>query len=118
MRRLLVPTTLAALLLSLPGATTASAAVPDQAGRVLAVRRTATVIRDARTIDAAPEMPLLLNDEVETGGQSRAKLFFRDDSVLNLGEKCRVRVQEYLLSPEKNRSKSIYQLIDGTLKVV
>ncbi|MHB8836638.1 MAG: FecR domain-containing protein, partial [Candidatus Methylomirabilia bacterium] len=47
-----------------------------------------------------------------------AKLFFSDDSVLNLGEKCRVRVQEYLLSPEKNRSKSIYQLIDGTLKVV
>jgi hypothetical protein len=87
-------------------------------GRVLAVRRDAVVLRQAKSVAARPDMPLLLDDAVATGEQSRAKLFFQDDSILNLGEKSRVQIKEYLLSPENQRSKSVYQLLDGSLKVV
>lgn len=90
----------------------------DAAGQVLAVRREAEVIRPAGTLAAKAEMPLHAEDAVATGPQSRVKLFFRDDSILNLGEKSRVRVAEYLASPEKDRTKSVYQLLDGSLKVV
>ncbi len=41
-----------------------------------------------------------------------------DDSILNLGELSSVSVEEYLYSPEKQRSRSILRLIDGTLKAV
>jgi hypothetical protein len=105
-------------LVLLAAAPAAGAAATDDAGRVLAVRRDAVVVRQAQNLAARPEMPLLLDDAVATGEQARAKLFFRDDSVLNLGEKSRVQVKEYLFSPEKNRSKSIFQLLDGSLKVV
>jgi len=105
-------------LLLLAAAPAAGAPAPDDAGRVLAVRRDAVVVRQAQNLAARPEMPLLLDDAVATGEQARAKLFFRDDSILNLGEKSRVQVKEYLFSPEKNRSKSIFQLLDGSLKVV
>jgi hypothetical protein len=87
-------------------------------GQVLAVRRDAVVLRQAKSIPARAEMPLLLDDAVATGAQSRAKLFFQDDSILNLGEKSRVQIKEYLASPENQRSKSVYQLLDGSLKVV
>ncbi|NOZ26396.1 MAG: FecR domain-containing protein [Nitrospirae bacterium] len=63
-------------------------------------------------------MQLLLKDEVETGKRARTKLFFIDDSILNLGELSRLEVEEYLYAPEKKRSRSIYRLINGSLKMV
>jgi hypothetical protein len=90
----------------------------DKAGEVLAVKKDAYVIREERRDEAKPKMDLLMKDVVETERQSRAKLFFTDDSILNLAEQSRVSVEEYLYSPEKQRSKSIYNLIDGSIKVV
>ena len=37
---------------------------------------------------------------------------------MNLGELSKVAVDEYIYSPEKQRSKSVYRLIDGSIKVV
>ena len=90
----------------------------DRAGEVLAVKKNVYVVRGDSRDDAKPKMDLLIKDAVETESKSRAKLFFTDDSILNLAEQSRVSVEEYLYSPEKQRSKSIYNLIDGSIKVV
>lgn len=82
------------------------------------VRNKVYVIRNSQKSDAKPLMPVLLRDAVETGAESRAKLLFKDDSVLNLGEKSRVFIQEYLNRPGNQKSKSIYKFIDGYLKVI
>lgn len=89
-----------------------------EAGQILAVKKKVYLIRDKQKSNAVPQMLLLLKDTVETDRKSRTKLFFKDDSILNLGELSRVVVEEYVYSPEKQRSKSIYRLIDGSLKVV
>ncbi len=89
-----------------------------EAGRVLAVKKKVYVIRNESRDDAIPKMPLLMKDAVETDAKSRTKLFFTDDSILSLGEKSRVEVEEYLYNSEENKSKSIYKLMDGYLKVV
>lgn len=88
------------------------------AGRVLTVRKNVEVVRDDSRQKAKPRMDLLLKDAVETDSKARTKLFFSDDSILNLGELSKVVVEEYLYSPEKKKSKSIYRLVDGTLKVI
>ncbi len=97
--------------------TTASYA-GTEAGQVLSVKKNVYVVRDNRKHDAKPQMSVMLKDAVETDEKSRTKLFFTDDSIINLGETSRIVVEEYLYSPEKQRSKSIYRLIDGSLKVV
>ena len=89
-----------------------------EAGQVLTVSGSVYLIRDARMNNAEPQMRILLKDAVETGKRSRTKLFFMDDSILNLGELSRMEVEEYLYSPEKKRSKSIYRLLNGLLKIV
>ncbi len=89
-----------------------------EAGRVLTVKRDVYLLRGEQRSNAKPQLPLLLKDSVETAKKSRTKLFFTDDSILNLGELSRVKVEEYLYSNEKKRSKSIYRLIVGSLKVV
>lgn len=94
------------------------AVAADPPGRVNSVRNTAVVLRSGTSIDATPGLALSLEDIVRTGEKARAKLSFSDDSILNLGEKSQVKVAEYLYNPEKQRSKSVYQLLDGVVKVV
>lgn len=89
-----------------------------EAGRVLAIKKNVFRVRENSREDAKPQMPLLKKDAVETDKKSRTKLFFTDDSILNLGELSRVEVEEYLYSSEKERSKSIYRLMDGYMKVI
>ncbi len=90
----------------------------DIAGRVLAVKKNVFRVRDNSRENAAPKMQLLMKDAVETDKKSRTKLFFTDDSILNMGELSKVKIEEYIYSPEKNKSKSIYKLTEGYLKVV
>ncbi len=90
----------------------------DPAGEVLAVKKDVFRIRGESRDNAEAKMDLIMKDAVETAKESRTKLFFNDDSILNLGELSKVKVEEYIYSPEKQRSKSIYRLIDGSIKVV
>jgi hypothetical protein len=90
----------------------------DNAGQVLAVKNDVYRIRGGDQDNAKPKMDIAMKDAVATDKDSRTKLFFNDDSILNLGELSRIEVEEYLYSPEKQRSKSIYRLIDGSIKVI
>ena len=90
----------------------------DPAGQVLAVKKEVIRIRDNSSENAKPLMQLQMKDAVETKANSRTKLFFSDDSILNMSELSRVEVEEYIYSNESKRSKSVYRLIDGSLQVV
>ncbi len=90
----------------------------DEAGKVLAVKNRAYLEREGLRLDARPQSSLALKDAVLTDAASRAKLFFRDDSILNLGELSRLEVEQYLYNAEKDRAASIYRLLEGSLKVV
>jgi hypothetical protein len=89
-----------------------------EAGRVLAVKKDVYRIRADSRENAKPRMPLLMQDAVETDEKSRTKLFFTDDSILNLGERSMVEVEEYLYNAEKDRTKAVYKLVEGYLKAV
>lgn len=90
----------------------------QEAGEVLAVKKDVYVTGETGQDRAEPQMPLMMKDTVETGEESRTKLYFSDDSILNLGELSKVEIEEYMYSPEKKRSKSIYRLVDGSMRVV
>ena len=90
----------------------------DNAGQVLAVKKDVYRIRGNTQDAAKPKMDIAMKDAVATDKDSRTKLFFNDDSIVNLGELSRLEVEEYLYSPEKQRSKSVYKLIDGSVKVI
>jgi len=90
----------------------------EESGRVLTVKRDVYLLRAGQQLDARARDPLLLEDVVITDHKSRTKLFFKDDSILNLGERSRVEVAQYLYSSEKERSQAVYTLLEGSLKVV
>jgi hypothetical protein len=96
----------------------ATSLASNNAGQVLAVKKDVYRIRGNSQDNAKPKMDIAMKDAVATDKDSRTKLFFNDDSILNLGELSKVEVEEYLYSPEKQRSKSVYRLIDGSVKVI
>ncbi len=87
----------------------------EEAGLIVAIKGKVTILRDAKTINAILKDKIFLKDTVETKEASRAKMLFRDDSILTLAENSRVNIKEYLYSEDK-KGKSIFNLIDGKLR--
>lgn len=88
------------------------------AGTVLALMGKGTILRAEEKIDAHPEMDIMIQDEFVTHRDSRAKLLFRDDTLLTLSEMSRLVVREYLIQEGTNRSRAIYSLLEGKLRAI
>ncbi|MEW6602829.1 MAG: FecR family protein [Nitrospirota bacterium] len=95
----------------------ALASAKDEAGIIVSVKNRAIIERENREINAKAKDEILAVDTVSTLEASRAKMLFRDDSVLTLGENSKVVIKEYMYS-EGRRGKSVFNLIDGKMRAV
>ncbi len=88
-----------------------------------------TVTRAERQVSVMPEgksvhLSVKGGDQVlfrslyRTGGQSKLKLLFLDDSILSLGEKSQVKITENIYDPSDNRRSLTATLIGGTLRAL
>ena len=94
---------------------TAKVSAAENIGSVVALKGSATIERDARPIEAKVKDGIQLKDTVETKVSSRTKMLFIDDSVLTLGQKTRVVINEFVYSKDKG-GRSIFNLIDGKMR--
>ena len=101
----------------LAASTSAAQAAKDEVGTVVALRGRSTIERDRGSVEAKVKNGILLHDAITTGEASRVKLLFIDDTVLTLGEKSRMVIEEFIHSKE-NRGKSIFNLLDGKMRSV
>jgi hypothetical protein len=88
----------------------------DDVGIVVALKGRAEIERDKRKIEAAVKGSILLQDTVQTQAASRAKMLFRDDSILTLGENSRVVIKDYLYAEGRKKGKTVFSLMDGKLR--
>ncbi|MFZ3135891.1 MAG: FecR family protein [Thermodesulfovibrionales bacterium] len=88
----------------------------DDVGIVVALKGRAEIQRENRKIEAALKGSILLQDTVQTKTASRAKMLFRDDSILTLGENSRVVIKDYLYAEGRKKGKTIFNLMDGKLR--
>lgn len=88
----------------------------DEVGTIVAIKGTVLIHRDTETRSALLKDKVLLNDTIETREASRAKMLFKDDSILTLAENSKVNIKEYIYSTKDKRGKSIFNLIDGKMR--
>ncbi len=93
------------------------ASAKDDVGSVIALRGHAIINRENKDSEAKVKDGILLTDRVSTLEASRAKMLFRDDSVLTLGEKSKVVIKEFLYGKDRT-GKTIINLVDGKMKSV
>jgi len=88
----------------------------DDAGRIVALKGKALILRDNKAVDAVLKDTIMLRDTVETREASRLKMLFKDDSILTLAEKSRLIIREYLGAGDKKKGKSVFNLVEGKLR--
>ena len=88
----------------------------EDVGIVVAVKGKTEIQREKSKIDAAVKGSILLKDTVQTKAASRAKMLFRDDSILTLGENSRVVIKDYLNAEGRKKGKTVFNLVDGKLR--
>lgn len=89
----------------------------EDVSKVIAVRGKAVIERGNKERDARVNDGILIVDTVSTREKSRAKMLFKDDSVLTLGEKTQVVIQEYV-SRKDEKGRSVFNLVDGVMRTV
>jgi hypothetical protein len=110
-RRLLA---LAALLLvALPSRATA-----EVVGSVATAEGLVEIGRADAWSDARTGSELETGDAVRTGRPGRARLVFRDESVMNVGEDSEVAIDENVFAPSEGTVDSVYRLLRGKVRTL
>lgn len=73
---------------------------------------------EARVLPVKLHDEVLFKDVIQTQDESRTKAFFRDDSMLTVGENSRVEIDEYIYNPEENVRRAIVKLMQGQVRAL
>lgn len=91
----------------------------EEVGHIAALKGRVLIHRNPSVINAALEEKIFLRDTVETKEASRAKILFKDDSLLTLAENSTLKVKEYLHTKKgEKKGRSIFNLVDGEIRAI
>lgn len=94
-----------------------SATALDWVGKVTEARGQVSIIRAGQTLSKLASGGILPGDEIVTGPNSQAKIWFIDQSMITLSEKSRFKVDALEYNPGMTR-KSVFTLVGGKAKAL
>jgi hypothetical protein len=105
---------LAALALTLIGSTVPACA-EQFVGLVKVVNGNTTIIRGAESIAALHGMEIVKGDIIETDRHGTIAIAFSDDTVISMGPKTRIAIDDYVFEPLEKRMSFVARIIHGTV---
>ncbi|MEW6658989.1 MAG: FecR domain-containing protein [Thermodesulfobacteriota bacterium] len=72
-----------------------------------------TLFRKAKLKDS-----LYARDQVRTLEKSRAKLFFKDETILMLGEKTSLDISQFQMDNQNRRQNALFKVLTGTMRFI
>lgn len=93
---------------------------PETIGVATSVQGVVSIMHAGSSVPAplAVRQPLFTRDTIETGGQSKVKALFQDDTMLTVGPQARVEIAEYLHAPDQHVRRMTVKLVHGTVRVL
>lgn len=83
-------------------------------GAIMEVEGTARITHAGKTSPASIDMPVYLNDTLETGANSKANILFIDDTELTLSDNAAATIDEYIFDEGSTvGNKGRYSLLRG-----
>jgi hypothetical protein len=89
----------------------------DWVGKITEAQGQITVVRAGQSLAAKLSSGILPGDEIATGPGARAKIWFKDESVITLSEKSRFKVDALEYNPGSSR-RSMFTLVTGKAKAL
>jgi hypothetical protein len=93
---------------------------PTVVGTIIEVEGSATMTRPGQAAVAAKtEMPVHMNDVIDTAAGAKADILFIDNTEVTLGEKAQLKVDEYVYDPDNmNANKGRFSIPQGAFQFV
>jgi hypothetical protein len=94
----------------------ACAQAQQEAGNLAALQGTLQIERGGVWQTGSIGVPILVGDRVKTGATDRARLVFRDESLLDIGPSTEIGVETFVFDPGRHRVKSVFRLVQGAIR--
>lgn len=94
----------------------ASGAIAEEfVGLVKSVEGQAFVSRDGETKDVIAGMEIKMGDVLKTGADGSVGLIFSDDTIISMGPRTELAVEDYLFEPIEGKLAFIARILKGTV---
>jgi hypothetical protein len=100
------------------GDTTVGWAETQYAGIIKKVNGRAFVVRDGMRLEAFRGMRIRIGDMVKTGDDGSIGLIFTDDTIISMGSKSEITIEDYLFEPFKGKLSFVARMIQGTISYI
>jgi hypothetical protein len=94
---------------------TIDAAAEEFVGLVKSVEGQASLSRGSETEAVVPGMEIKMGDILKTGDSGAVGLIFSDDTVIAMGPRTEVAVEDYLFEPIEGKLSFIASILRGTI---
>jgi hypothetical protein len=95
--------------------TMVDAAAEEFAGLVKSVEGQAFLLRGSETEAVVPGMEIKMGDILKTGDEGAVGLIFSDDTVIAMGPRTELAVEDYLFEPVEGKLSFIAKILRGTI---
>jgi hypothetical protein len=91
------------------------AAAEEFVGLVKSVEGRAAIVRSGDTKDVVAGMEIKMGDVIKTGRDGSVGLIFSDDTIISMGPRTELAVEDYLFEPVEGKLAFIARIIKGTV---
>lgn len=90
----------------------------EDVGSIAALEGSVEIGRDGAWTAAQVGTTVQLGDTIRTGQPGRARMVFRDDTVLNVGHESQVVVDEQIFDPTTGTFSSVFRILQGKVRTL
>lgn len=83
-------------------------------GKIKTAKGDLVVIHSGEEIALSINDPIYQNDIIRTGEDSSIGIIFEDNTILSLGPKSEIVIDEYVFAPEKDMMSMVTRMVKGT----
>ena len=83
-------------------------------GKIRTGKGDVAVIRGGKEIHTNINDRIYRNDIIRTGANSSVGIIFEDNTIVSLGQKSEIVIEEYIFAPEKGTLSMIIRMLKGT----
>jgi len=83
-------------------------------GKVKTIKGDVVAVRGGKEIPVKTGDRVYQNDIVRTGADSSAGIIFEDNTIISLGPKSALVIEEYVFAPEKGLLSMVARILKGT----
>ena len=95
-----------------------STALFANVAKVVALKGTASIIRQGAIIELTRESLLLKHDQITTKDNTKVQLLFQDETIISIGKNSSFQISDYLFDEKSKKYEAKFDMFKGTFKTI